>query len=225
MLAAPSNYHIAWHLFIPPSISLPADKWSAALPDSLETPLVPRPDFVVLGSEPEIGGDTHTNAQIQSKTHTHTHTHTHTLTHTYTHTHTATCFTWTLLLLSQSGSVDAQWTELLHSGSLLSVWAQTKKGGRHYQWVVVTIWIVVTEWHLKVVGGNLGWVSVSILWCHGSYFRRQSLVQYAVCVYRGWGELLHMSGKQFKASCGSRGSCTWSENNMVVKCKTMRQAG
>lgn len=43
------------------------------------------------------------------------------------HTHPATCFTWMLLLLSQSGSVDAQWTELLHSGSRLSVWAETRK--------------------------------------------------------------------------------------------------
>lgn len=74
MLAAPSNYHSGWHLFIPPSISLPADKWSAALLDSPETRLVAGSDFVVLGSEPESDGRTHTNAQI-TVTQAHTHRH------------------------------------------------------------------------------------------------------------------------------------------------------
>ena len=73
VLAAPGNYHSGWHLFIPPSIPLPADKWSTALFDSLETILAPGPDFVVLGREPESGGHTQTNTQIQSGKDTHCH--------------------------------------------------------------------------------------------------------------------------------------------------------
>lgn len=70
VFAAPSNYHNGWHMFILPSISLPADEWSTALLDSLKTVLVPKPDSFVLGSVPENGGHTHTNAQTQSHTHT-----------------------------------------------------------------------------------------------------------------------------------------------------------
>lgn len=51
---------------------MPADKWSTALLDSPET-RVPRPDFVLLGTEPESVGHTHTNAEIQTHTHTRGH--------------------------------------------------------------------------------------------------------------------------------------------------------
>lgn len=52
MLAAPGNYGRLWHLLLATSVCQPADEWKTALPDSLETELVSRSNFVVLESEP-----------------------------------------------------------------------------------------------------------------------------------------------------------------------------
>lgn len=56
---------------------------------------MPGPDSVVLGSEPESDGRSHTNAQITVPP---------------THMHTDTCLSWRVLSLSQLDRVDIEWT-------------------------------------------------------------------------------------------------------------------